>query len=869
MIKKGTKEKYSSNKTNISETSQELAYQQLLIEKRDSEQFLKTIAPKYMGVYVLNRKTDLFRDILGPDYFRAIVQDKGGYYSLAIKKYNATFVLKEDQSVLQYALNYDRIYEILLSGKSVNLSYRKKDGTFVSLKIDRYSDRRDEKNLSLWVFTNETIDEERKANESQKRVSDALEEAQKANNELLEALKKIEKDKSVLDKLCSDFTAVYYVECNSGQYEILKMNSQMNIESIVDKMKILPKDFYELARIYANKYLLEKDREAFMKWFSLDHLKNRLRKVERATYHYQSLPNLNGNQYFAAQAILLGQDAEHFHILLGFRFIDDVIKKEKAIQENIQKALDEAQLQNEIISAISKNYSSIYRINLEKDFYEEIASDGKTHHFIEKKGPAQEKLNSICQNIVTLEYRSMVKSFFDLSTLAERLKQDEFLMTEYQVLDGNWQSFQFIVKKRNEAGVVTHVLCAINSITDAKRKEMNYQFAVASAKRETEMKSRFLANMSHDIRTPLNGIIGMVNLANQNADNVEVLRQIREKMMESLKYLVSLVNDILDMNKLQSGELKNQELTFDLAKILQKLNQIYAQRSKEKNIQYIVDWKQSGIRHPILTGNPVYLGRILSIIGDNAIKFSQPNTCIRVWAKTELQKDHRVLVTFYCKDQGVGMNKEFLNHAFELFTQEQQTSRSQYQGTGLGLAIAKQLADRMGGTIELLSKVGKGTTAIVQIPFKMGKKDSRLITHASEDISVKGLRALVAEDNDLNMEVIQFMLEDNDVEVLGAKDGKEALDFFEKSQPGYFDVIFMDIMMPHLNGLDATRAIRALNRHDAQEIPIIAVSANAFAEDIIESHLAGMDDHLAKPLDEEIMISTLKQCLAKNSAMKL
>lgn len=582
MIKKGTKENYSSNKTNISETSQELAYQQLLLEKRDSEQFLRTIAPNYMGVYVLNRKTDLFRDILGPDYFRAIVQDKGGYYSLAIKKYNATFVLEEDQSVLQYALNYDRIYEILLSGKSVNLSYRKKDGTFVSLKIDRYSDRRDEKDLSLWVFTNETIDEERKANERQKRVSDALEEAQKANNELLEALKKIEKDKSVLDKLCSDFTAVYYVECNSGQYEILKMNSQMNIESIIDKMKTLPKDFYELARIYANKYLLEKDREAFMKWFSLDHLKNRLRKVERATYHYQSLPNLNGNQYFAAQAILLGQDAEHFHILLGFRFIDDVIKKEKAIQENIQKALDEAQLQNEIISAISKNYSSIYRINLEKDFYEEIASDGKTHHFIEKKGPAQEKLNSICQNIVTLEYRSMVKSFFDLSTLAERLKQDEFLMTEYQVLDGNWQSFQFIVKKRNEAGVVTHVLCAINSITDAKRKEMNYLFAVASAKRETEMKSRFLANMSHDIRTPLNGIIGMVNLANQNADNVEVLRQIREKMMESLKYLVSLVNDILDMNKLQSGELKNQELTFDLAKILQELNQIYAQRSKEK-----------------------------------------------------------------------------------------------------------------------------------------------------------------------------------------------------------------------------------------------------------------------------------------------
>ena len=277
------------------------------------------------------------------------------------------------------------------------------------------------------------------------------------------------------------------------------------------------------------------------------------------------------------------------------------------------------------------------------------------------------------------------------------------------------------------------------------------------------MKTRFLATMSHDIRTPLNGIIGMVNMENQYADDSQIQQKIREKVMESLKYLVSLVNDVLDMNKLQSGDLKDQQLLFDLTMVLRELNQIYDERAAKKGIRYEIDWKNGTYSHSALVGNPVYLGRILSNIMDNAIKFSQAGSVITVWVEEETLDDGRAIFTFYCKDQGVGMSEDFIAHAFDMFSQESKTSRSRYEGTGLGLAITKQLVDRMDGSIELKSKAGVGTTVIVKIPFKIGTQDKnsnlsdKLVS--LDDYSVEGMRALVVEDNELNMEISRCILE--------------------------------------------------------------------------------------------------------------
>ena len=440
--------------------------------------------------------------------------------------------------------------------------------------------------------------------------------------------------------------------------------------------------------------------------------------------------------------------------------------------------------------------------------------------------------------------------------------------------DGSWHRMLFTVKKRDESGNVTHVLCTVRSISDSKRREENLNFAAEAAKKEAEMKTRFLATMSHDIRTPLNGIIGMVNMGNQYADDPQMQQKIRENAMESLKYLVSLVNDVLDMNKLQSGDLKDHQLLFDLTTVLRELNQIYDERAAKKGIQYEIDWKNGTYSHIALVGNPVYLGRILSNILDNAIKFSQVGSVITVWVKEEALDDGRAFFTFYCKDQGVGMSEDFIAHAFDMFSQESQTSRSRYEGTGLGLAITKQLVDRMDGRIELKSKIGVGTTVVVKIPFKIGVQDK--ISNSPEnnsvsleDYSVEGMRALVVEDNELNMEIARCILEDSGMEVTCAVNGQEAVEIFEKSAPDYFGVIYMDVMMPRMNGLDAARIIREMKRRDAMRVPIIAMSANAFAEDIINSRLAGMNAHLAKPLDAEKMIVALKQCMADNRDIKL
>lgn len=262
-------------------------------------------------------------------------------------------------------------------------------------------------------------------------------------------------------------------------------------------------------------------------------------------------------------------------------------------------------------------------------------------------------------------------------------------------------------------------------------------------------------------------------------------------------------------------------MTFDLIAVLRDLNQKYHKKAAEKDIRYQVARDEDTIRHPFVIGNPVHLSRILSNITDNAIKFSPPGSAITVWSSEEQLDGEHTLVTFVCQDQGIGMSEEFCAHAFDMFTQEKVTSRSTYQGTGLGLAIVKQLVDRMGGSITLQSRPGAGTTVTVKLPFKIGKQDDlKPAAQVKGDISFKGLRALVVEDNELNMEIACCMLENSGMEVTRAADGQEAVELFGKSVPGCFGVIYMDI-------------------------------------------------HLTKPLDEAKMINALKRCIAERSAVKL
>lgn len=660
--------------------------------------------------------------------------------------------------------------------------------------------------------------------------------------------------KKNLESLSSDFTAIYYLEVNSGKFESVHIQDETNASELIKSCSGY-KDFYEYAYQYAMRYIPKDEQPEFLWWFSRDNLKSLLKTQVSLTQNYRCNPNAQNQQYFETKVVKVSEDEESCHALLGFRYIDDIIKKEKATQKRLQDALDETKRSNETISTIAKSYSSIYQIDLETDTYERISGS----EIIPKTGCASQRMYEACEQEVAPEYRNIIHQFVDIKTLASRLEKEEDILAEYRMADGNWHKLRYIVRKRDADGKAIQAIATIRTISETKRKELNLFFEAEQAKRETKIKTRFLQSMSHDMRTPLNGIAGMLHIADQNPKNLELQKTTRNKVHQSLNYLISLVNDVLDMNDLESDHFTEEEVDFDITKLLGNMNIDAQQLAQEKNIQYVLDWYEGQLSHSNFRGYPIYLSRILSIVVQNAVKFTPENGEIHVWMNEKCLDDSTSLLEFRCKDNGIGMSQDFIKHAFDLFAQEDSSSRSTYQGTGLGLSIAKKLVEYMHGNIQLESEKGIGTTVSIQIPFKLGKSIENK-NNRNQQISLEGLCVLVAEDNDLNMEIVEYMLERNGIQVVCAKDGQEVIDLFEKSEVNEFDFILMDIMMPKLNGLDATRKIRSLKRQDAKTVPIIAMSANAFVEDIMNSKIAGMNMHLAKPLDETKLIEALKQC---------
>ena len=700
-------------------------------------------------------------------------------------------------------------------------------------------------------------------------IQQEIVEKERQNQQLQEMYQQLANEKKVLDQLCTDYTAVYNVDVDTGAFEILHIAQDTNASRLMDRNYT---NFDEFSDVYLDTYFYPEAREAFRAWLRVANLRKLLAERPRVTNHYESMLTPTGYRFFEAQVVRTYDAQGQMYALVGFRCIDPIMERETAVQKKLKTALDEAQLRYEIISAIAKAYTTIVRIDLVQDTVEQITDHSESAKITRGEKCASVGLRKICDTLVAPAYREAVRKFMDLSTLAERMQDEEILDTEYQMVDGSWHRLSFMVKKRDEAGRVTNVLATVRSISDVKRRELDLVYQADAAKREGEMKARFLSNMSHDIRTPLNGVIGLVNLACQYPENLEMLTKIRTRERETLQYLVSLVNDILDMNKLASGALEERELDFDIVETLLEINRNAQRKAEQKGVHYQIDWGRDDIRHTALRGNPVYLSRILTNITDNAIKFSEPGTTVHVWGEElpQAAAPQKTMFRFYCQDQGCGMSEETLHRVGMAFMQEAETSRTQYQGAGLGLAITKQLVERMGGQMKIESTLGVGTKLMIELPFSIGEKSTIHATGQNfDEISVEGIRALVVEDNELNRDIATFMLENHGIEVTPAVDGQEAVEIFESSAPGYFGVIYMDIMMPRMNGLDATRAIRAMKRRDAHVIPIIAMSANAFADDIINGRLAGMNRHLAKPVDEDRMIRALRECMSENDPLKL
>lgn len=392
-----------------------------------------------------------------------------------------------------------------------------------------------------------------------------------------------------------------------------------------------------------------------------------------------------------------------------------------------------------------------------------------------------------------------------------------------------------------------------------KDEKYKAELLIAAKKAEAanEAKTEFLQRMSHDIRTPINGICGMVNMADHYADDIEKQTEYRAKVKEASNLLLELVNDVLDMSKLESGEIVLEEIPFNLSKISREVFVVIEQMAAEQNIR--IKWEKKEITHRALIGSPGYVKRVMMNILSNAVKYNRENGHIYI-SCIEIPSEQPEMTTmeFVCRDTGIGMTEEFQKCVFEPFAQEHTGSRTKFAGTGLGMAISRKLVEKMDGTITFESEKGVGTTFVIRVPFKIDldadKHEEQ--TDASEK-SIKGLNILLAEDNELNMEIAEFMLQNEGAHVSKAWNGQEAIEVFKKSEPGEFDVILMDIMMPIMNGYEATKIIRSLDREDAKVIPIIAMTANAFTEDRIRAKEAGMDEHVAKPVDVELLVKVI------------
>lgn len=674
------------------------------------------------------------------------------------------------------------------------------------------------------------------------RLQELVEEKNLQKEKLEAAYKKTSEIESTLLALCNDYNIVYLCDLENDSLTVIK-----DIYSIINP---------DSQHSYSSVFSAFQSIESLIK-DNLDYLNCLKRENLMKTMQYQDELSLQfrfKETYLETRIVKIPSD-HGVKVILGSRNINDIVKKREEQNKQLQDALIVERTFNNIIRAIGSIYKGIATINLVDKSYIILSNKNPDQHIFKPNSTGNiEQLKELFVNYnVAPKYKDEILEFIDFTTLAQRMKDKQMISMELESISGRWYTCSFIVEKKDKNGNITDVLMTISDIDEIKHKELEVKEklkeAAEKANQANVAKTNFLRRMSHDIRTPLNGIVGMINLAQRYGNDKEKLYECKEKVLTSLDYLLSLINDILDMSKVESNALVLEPKPFDLIETLNSIIAIIETSANEHNIQFIGGKSLSYIPHRYFIGSQEYLNRLLMNIASNAIKYNKEGGSITLYCKEILSNENMALMQFVCSDTGLGMSEEFQKHAFEPFTCEGKTTITGYSGTGLGLSIVKEIVDMMDGSIEMDSKENVGTTFVVTIPLQMDSNPKIKVQTNEKELNLSGKKALLVEDNEINLEIAKIMLQDLGLIVTPAQNGKEALDIFEQSDTHRFDYIFMDVMMPVMGGLEATRRIRSLDREDAKTTPIIALSANAFEDDIKECLDAGMNAHVAKPID--------------------
>lgn len=627
-------------------------------------------------------------------------------------------------------------------------------------------------------------------------------------------LESMEKERQILNVLCEDCTSVYKVNLLDDTAEVVKLEQGANAPKIL------------------------KNREKIILCYS-----------KELKYYYDHF--------------VIKESAPDFPVLIAFRHVDEIIKEERNHQRELEDSLAEVKMNNEIISAISKIYYMIYRIDLQDFYYEEITGGSENHRFTGMKGTAAAHITSDSSEKVASKYRAMVKQFYDLSTLKKRLEKEESIAVDYLATDNNWHLARFIVQSRAEDGTARQVLLVIRVISEEKRREKYLIDAVEEANRANEAKSEFLSRISHDIRTPMNAIMGFTRVARNHLHEPDKILDCLDKINLSGSNLQQLINDVLDISRIESGEFRIDSEPVKLSELCKLYEQNIRGTAEDKNQKFICN--RHDIIYDTVLSDRLRIGQIYMNLLSNAVKYTPEGGTVEleVYEEPFPDKDKIRLVSIV-RDNGIGMSEKFMKEMYSQFSRAIDTRVNKVQGSGLGLAIVKKIVDQMNGTIEATSRLHEGTTfrVTLDVPFIREQE----VSETTAEIPFFKLRPsriiktlLIAEDNDLNYEILEEQLEMYGIHCVRAVNGKECVQLFEIDPSGTYDAILMDMQMPVMNGLDATRAIRRIPSPESKQIPIIALTANAYLEDVQKCKEAGMNDHMSKPVQIEQIIRTVER----------
>ncbi|NBI89886.1 response regulator [Lachnospiraceae bacterium] len=653
---------------------------------------------------------------------------------------------------------------------------------------------------------------------------------------------------NVLHALSVDYLGIYKVNFDTDEYEIYRNDERLQMDKTINS-----EGGYQAAMDqYISRYVVSRDQKRLRVVTKKDYVLAQLREKKKFYVRYQVKDNPYGLKHLEIHFSSTGDAGEENCAIFAQRDANTVVEQEEKYKLEARQSLEDI---------LEGARTGIWTIEIEEGCQPRMYADRTMRMLLEVPDEIEpeECYKRWFENIEP-DYVEMVQEA--VHEILETGRSEVVYPWNHPELGKIYVRCGGVPdKKFKKAGVclngyhqdITEIMVT------RKKQDQAIMELLEKVRRANSAKSEFLSHMSHDLRTPINGILGMLAIMEHSQGELERQKECRKKIRVSTEHLLSLVNDVLQVSKLESGRPAAVEEPFDLHTILENCITILSVQADTAGIRLVLE--EVDLHHSRLIGNPLQLKQILMNIIDNAIKFNQPHGSVFVQVKENACRNGIANYQFVIEDTGIGIGEDFKKHIFEPFTQEHQSARTHYDGVGLGMSIVKKLVDQMKGNIEMDSQIGKGTVFRVTLPIQIDGTPGAQSADEERNIrnAVAGMKVLLVEDNEINCEIVEFILEQAGAKVITANNGRAAVDEFTASEPGMFDCILMDLMMPVMSGYEAARVIRGLNRPDAKTVPIIALSANAFDEDIAMAKDAGMNEHLAKPVDIDIMFKVLRR----------